>query len=189
MNSGIALGRIFWTEIRVHWSWIPLLAILSVFFGVGLDSEAGPQWPAGLAWATAIATAVLVFGSVVVHELAHVAVARRSGIGGNVVVVQLLGGTYVMEVRPLTPGQELRAAAAGPVVSAILVVLFGVIAVSAAASSGGLDTGQSWFQAIDFGAVTLSLFNLFLVVVNLIPGYPIDGGRLVHAVAWRKSLD
>lgn len=189
MNSGIALGRVFGTEIRVHWSWIPVLAILSVFFGVGLGSQAGPQWPAGLAWATAIATAVLLFGSVVIHELAHVAVARRGGIGGNIVVVQLLGGTYVMELRALTPGQQFRAAAAGPLVSTGLVVVFGLVAVIATAAYGGTDTGPSWLQAIDFAAVTLGLFNLFLVVVNLIPGYPMDGGQLVHALAWRRSGD
>ncbi|HEY5487195.1 MAG TPA: site-2 protease family protein [Candidatus Limnocylindrales bacterium] len=189
MNGGIALGRAFGTEIRIHWSWIPVLAILSVFFGIGLDSQAGPQWPAGLAWATAIATAVLVFGSVVLHELGHVAVARRSGIGGNVVVVQLLGGTYVMELRAVTPGQQFRAAVVGPLVSIVLVVVFGAVAVVATVGYGSADTGPSWLQAIDFAAFTIGLFNLFLVVVNLIPGYPMDGGQLVHAIAWRRSRD
>jgi Zn-dependent protease len=189
VNPGIALGRAFGAEIRVHWSWVPVLAVLSVFFGIGLQSETGPQWPAGLAWATAIATAVLVLGSVVIHELAHVAVARRSGIGGNVVVVQLLGGTYVMELQALTPGQQFRAAAAGPLVSTGLVFLFGLIALIATATYGAADTGPSWIQAIDFAAITLGLFNAFLIVVNLIPGYPMDGGQLVHALAWRRSGD
>ena len=189
MNSGIALGRAFGTEIRVHWSWIPVLAVLSVFFGMGLVSEAGPQWSTGLAWTTAIATAVLVFVSVVVHELAHVAVARRAGIGGNVVVVQLLGGTYVMELRAFTPGQQFRAAAAGPLASTGLVIAFGFIGVIASAVYGNTDTAPNGLQAIDFASVTLALFNLFLVVVNLIPGYPMDGGQLVHALAWRRSGD
>lgn len=189
MNGGIALGRMFGTEIRVHWSWIPVLAILSVFFGIGLDSQAGPQWPVGLAWTTAIATAVLIFVSVVVHELAHVAVARRSDIGGSVVVVQLLGGTYVMELRAVTPGQQFRAAAAGPLASTGLVLLFLFVAVIATVGYGTADSGPTWLQAVDFAAFTVGLFNLFLLVVNLIPGYPMDGGQLVHALAWRRSGD
>ena len=189
MSSGIALGRVFGTEIRVHWSWIPVLAILTVFFAIGLDGEAGPQWPAGLSWATAIATSVLVLGSVVLHELAHVAVARRGGIGGNVMVVQLLGGTYVMELRALTPGQQFRVAAAGPLVSTGLVGLFGLVALVDTATFSAAGTGPSGLEAIGFAAVTLGLFNAFLVVVNLIPGYPMDGGQLVHAIAWRRSGD
>ena len=189
MNGGIALGRVFGAEIRVHWSWIPVLAVLAVFFAVGLETEAGPQWPAGLAWATAIVTAGLVFSSVVLHELAHVAVARRSGIGGNVVLVQLLGGTYVMDLRAVTPGQQFRAAAVGPLVSFGLMLICGVVAVIATLGYGNGDTGPIGLQAIDFGAFTVGLFNAFLVVVNLIPGYPMDGGQLVHAIAWRRSGD
>jgi Zn-dependent protease/CBS domain-containing protein len=189
MNSGIALGRLFGTEIRVHWTWIPVLAVLSVFFGIGLDSEAGPQWPAGLSWATAIATAVLVFGSVVLHELAHVAVARRSGIGGSVVVVQLLGGTYVMDLRASTPGEQFRAAVAGPLLSAVVVIVCSVVVVIASVGDGSTATGSSWLQALDFAAFTLGLFNVFLILVNLVPGYPLDGGQLVHALAWRRSGD
>ena len=189
MNSGIALGRVFGTEIRIHWSWIPVLAVMSVFFGVGLDSQAGARWSTGLAWGTAIATAVLILGSVVAHELAHVLVARRNGLGRDVLVVQLLGGTYVMETRPLTPGQQFRTAVAGPVLSSVLVVLFGAVAVVATVGYGSSDTGPVSLEAIDFAALTLSLFNVFLVVVNLIPGYPMDGGQLVHALAWRRGGD
>ena len=189
MNSGIALGRLFGTEIRIHWTWIPVLAVLSVFFGIGLDSEAGPQWPVGLSWATAIVTAVLVFGSVVLHELAHVAVAHRSGIGGNVVVVQLLGGTYVMDLRATTPGEQFRAAVAGPVLSAVVVLVCSVVVVIASVGDGSSTTGSSWLQALDFAAFTLGLFNVFLILVNLVPGYPLDGGQLVHAAAWHRSRD
>jgi Zn-dependent protease len=189
MNSGIALGRLFGTEIRIHWTWIPVLAVLCVFFGMGLDSEAGPQWPVGLSWATAIVTAVLVFASVVLHELAHVAIARRSGIGGNVVVVQLLGGTYVMDLRASTPGEQFRAAAAGPVVSAVVVIVSGVVVAVASVGNGSSATGSSWLQALDFAAFTLGLFNVFLILVNLVPGYPLDGGQLVHALAWRRTGD
>jgi Zn-dependent protease len=183
----VPLGRIFGTEIRAHWSWIPILAFITVVFGLELTSGGASDWPAPLAWGAAIATAVLVFASVTAHELAHVAVARRDGMEGPVVVVQLLGGSFVMEVRPLTPGQEFRTALAGPALSLVATVVLGAAAAVLGYGAIDIDRAPQGLQAIQFVIVMVCVFNAFLGFVNLIPGYPMDGARIFHALAWRRT--
>ena len=187
MNSGIPLGRAFGIEIRAHWTWIFLLALITVVFGEGLSAQTDAGFDTAWGWGTAIVTAILVFASVSVHELAHVALARRNGIGGNVVVIQLLGGTYLMEVRPLGWREELRVALAGPLVSVALVAVFGVMAGALELGWGGSKNVPQGIAAASFVAEVLALFNFLLAVTNMIPGYPMDGARVVHAVAWARS--
>ena len=183
----VPLGRIFGTEIRAHWTWVPILAFIAVVFSLDLTAGGGSDWPPSLAWAASIATAALVFLSVMAHELAHVAVARRNGMEGPVVVIQLLGGTFVSGVSPKTPGQEFRIAAAGPAVT--LAVTAGLGAVAAILTVGPVDINRApqGLQALQFVVVMVGVFNAFLAFVNLIPGYPLDGARIVHALAWRRS--
>jgi Zn-dependent protease len=187
MNSGVPLGRIFGIEIRAHWTWVFLLAMITVAFGAGLSAQTDDGLGPALGWATAIVTAVLVFASVTAHELAHVGIARRNGIGGNVVVVQMLGGTYLMEVRPRTPGQELRTALAGPVMSLVLLSIFGAAACFLELVWGASDNVPQQIAAAAFVTEVLALFNMFLAAINLIPGYPMDGARVVHAISWARS--
>jgi Zn-dependent protease len=187
--GGLPLGRVFGTEIRAHWSWVFLLAIVTVLFGTGLSTQTEGALPAPLAWATGAAVSALIFLSVTAHELGHVAVARRIGSGRNVVVIQLLGGAYVLETRVANPGEEARLAVAGPLVSLALVVLFGGLSVALELGPAASADTPSWLVAVDLAAVTACLFNVFLGVVNLLPGYPMDGGRLVHAVAWQRTRD
>jgi Zn-dependent protease len=183
----VPLGRIFGTEIRAHWSWIPILAFITVVFGLELTSGGASDWPGPMAWAAAIATAVLVFASVTAHELAHVAVARRNGMEGSVVVVQLLGGNFVMEVRPKTPGQEFRTALAGPALSLVAAVILGAAGAVLTYGAIDIDRAPQGLQAIEFVIVMVCVFNAFLGFVNLIPGYPMDGARIFHAVAWHRT--
>lgn len=194
MNSGMPLGRLFGTEIRAHWTWVFVLALITVYFGGGLSAETGLGFTTGLGWGTAITCAALVFISVTAHELGHVWVARRSGIGGGVVVVQLLGGTYLMETKPRSPGQEFRSALAGPAVSLLLMLFFFLLVVVTEVGWGALDAGNPGAVPVPAGLVALSfvgqvltLFNLFLAATNLVPAYPMDGARIIHAVAWRRS--
>jgi Zn-dependent protease len=187
VNSGVPLGRVFGTEIRAHWTWIFLLALITVVFGEELAVQTNVGFDALWGWGTAIAAAALIFASVTFHELAHVWIARRNGIGGNVVVIQMLGGSYVMEVRPRAWGQELRVALAGPVVSLVLMTVFGVFVGLVELGWGSSNDVPPAVAAVSFVAQVLALFNFFLAVVNLIPGYPMDGARIVHSLAWARS--
>ena len=183
----VPLGRIFGTEIRAHWTWIPILAFIAVVFSLDLTAGGGSDWPPYLAWAASIGTAALVFVSVTAHELAHVAVARRNGMEGPVVVIQLLGGTFVSGVSPKTPGQEFRIAAAGPALTLVVTAVLGAIATILTVGPADINRAPQGLQALLFMAAILCVFNGFLAFVNLIPGYPLDGARIVHALAWRRT--
>jgi Zn-dependent protease/CBS domain-containing protein len=186
--GGFSLGRVFGTEVRAHWSWVFVLALITVLFGAGLGSDSASGWSGPLAWATGGIIAALIFLSVVIHELAHVRVARRMGLGRDLVVVQMLGGSYVLDVRARTPGEEARLAGSGPILSVGLAVLWLVAGLALSLGPVASSNADAW-QAAAFGAVTLCLFNAFLAVVSLIPAYPMDGGRLVHALVWRWTKD
>jgi Zn-dependent protease/CBS domain-containing protein len=187
VNSAIALLRVGGLEVRAHWTWIFLLALITVVFGGGLAAQPGTRFEPAWAWGIGVAAAVLVFVSVALHEMAHAAVARRNGIGGSVVVVHLLGGMYVMEMRPRTAGQELRSAAAGPALSLLLALAIAGLYVLLEVAWGSAESVPQPVKAASFLAEALAMFNVFLAGVNLVPGYPMDGARIVHAVAWAAS--
>jgi Zn-dependent protease len=185
--TAFPLVRIFGTEVRAHWTWIPLLAMITVIFGGGLTGGTGDGLPAYVAWSCGVAIAVLVFASVTAHEVAHVIVARRLGLGGSVVVIQLLGGAYLMEIKARTAGEELRTSIAGPLASFLLALIVGIPAAYLWFGPIDLNTAPIGLQAVEFVAITTCLFNVFVMVVNLIPGYPMDGARVLHALAWMRS--
>ncbi len=184
---GLTLGRIFGTEVRVHWTWIPILAFITVVFGVDLSDGTAAMWPAGLAWGASIAVAALVLASVIAHELAHVWVASRKGRGVPVVAVQLLGGPYIMEVKPRTAGEELRIALAGSALSLVVAIVAGAVAAALSAGPINIDQAPAAIQAAQFVAVMVAVFNTMLCLVNLVPGYPLDGARALHAIVWQRT--
>ena len=187
MTSAFALIRIGGIEIRAHWTWVILLALITVLFGGGLATQPDTQFEPAWAWGAGVVSAVLVFASVAAHELVHAIIARRNGIGGAVVVVQLLGGMYVMETRPRTAGQEFRCAAAGPALSLLVVAVMTAAYVALDAAWGSVAVVPQAVLAGAFVVEVLGLFNAFLAVINLVPGYPMDGARIVHAIAWAAS--
>jgi Zn-dependent protease len=191
VSWSVPLGRIFDTEVRAHWSWIIILAFIAVIFGTDLGAQASPPagWNPAWAWGTSIVTAALVFVSVAIHELAHVAVARRNGMRSPAVVIQLMGGAFGMEINPKNPGEEFRVAIAGSAVSFLLMLFFGGVTVLLAVDPINIDSAPLALQAFQFVAFVLALFNGFLGGVNLVPGYPLDGARVAHAIAWRKTGD
>ncbi len=191
MNWSVPLGRIFDTEVRAHWSWIIILAFIAVIFSTDLSVQASSPagWNLAWAWGTSIVTAAMVFVSVVVHELAHVAVARRNGMRTPAVVIQLIGGAFAIDVKPKNPGQEFRVAVAGSALSFLLLLFFGGVTLLLAVGPLDMNAAPLALQALQFVTFILALFNGFLGGINLVPGYPLDGARVVHAIAWRKTGD
>jgi Zn-dependent protease len=182
---GLTLGRVFGTEVRAHWTWVLILAAIVVTFGMGMSSGGAVTLQPALAWGSSIATAVLIFASAMAHELAHVRVARRNGQQIPVAVVQLLGGPYVMQVQPKTAGEEFRIALAGPLTSLLIAVAFGVPTTILAL--GPFDNAPDGLQAVAVVLMLVTVFNVFLGLVNLVPGYPLDGARILHGVIWQRT--
>ena len=112
--NGLTFGRVFETEVRAHWTWILVLAFISVILGLDLSDGPAAAWPPALAWGSAITTAALVFASVTAHELAHVKVARRNGQLIPAAVVQCLLTFWTAIADTLPPAAPPGNAAVAP---------------------------------------------------------------------------
>ncbi|OLB99586.1 MAG: hypothetical protein AUH30_04675 [Candidatus Rokubacteria bacterium 13_1_40CM_68_15] len=175
----IALGRAFGIPVRVDRSWFVVFALVASTLAFVYFPRALPTAPAVAHWAWGVGAAVLLFASLLAHELAHALVAERSGIRVESITLYLLGGVSQMVEEPPTPRAELLIAAAGPLTSVGLAGL----AFGGRAIAGGPD----WARVL-FGYVGAA--NLVIAIFNLLPGYPLDGGRILRALlwAWRGSL-
>ena len=157
--------------------WLVLAAWVIVWYG-GVVAEQLPEVPSGVAYLVAAVFAVLLFGSVFLHELGHAVTARRLGIGVRSMSLWLLGGSTEMERESPSPGKEFAIAVAGPAVNLVL----GLVAVVAVV----LLPDHTITEQL---AVQLAFSNLIVGVFNLLPGLPMDGGRLLRAGVWKVTGD
>ena len=185
------LFRVSGIPVGVDWTW--LLALGYVVYILANDYQsilgAGKETEAFL-YAAAVALAF--FGSIVLHEFGHAIVARRNGIGILGIDLWLLGGLAKMDRDPQTPGVEFRVAAAGPAVTALVaaVCLGGAFAADSGQASHLVQLrtepgDDAWMAAI----TSLGTVNVFLLVFNLIPAFPLDGGRIARSIIWRVTGD
>jgi Zn-dependent protease/predicted transcriptional regulator len=178
MNGSFRIGRIFGVPLRMHWS-VPLLVIL---IGYGLGHETLPAWLPGRSAAVytfmSLAGAVLLMASLLLHEAAHAATARKNSVPVEDVTLWAMGGMTRMG-KPGTAPVALAVAASGPVTS----LLIGGVALAAGA---GLHTASGWAVPAAL-LVWLGWANLLLGVFNLLPAVPLDGGRVVHAALWWRT--
>jgi Zn-dependent protease/CBS domain-containing protein len=195
-RGGISLGRLFGVEIIADWSLLIIFGLIALNLGGGLIPAWHPTWNPGLVWAVALLAAMLFFVSIALHELAHALVARQHGIPVRRITLFVFGGMAHMEREPPSPRAELWMAAVGPLVS--LVIGMAAILLGSAISSGAMvryaDDPEALMRSLD-PAATLLLWlgpvNVLLGIFNLIPGFPLDGGRVLRAILWwaTGSLD
>jgi Zn-dependent protease len=171
------LGTLLGVPLWIHASWILVLA-LTVWVSTSAFGEALPGLPLAERLAMALATGTSFFACLAVHEVAHAVVARRFGVRVHGITLFLLGGVAEIDGEIPTPGAEFAVALAGPAISVALGSAFLLLAdrLAAAGWAGG--------QAV---ALTLATVNLGVAVFNLIPGLPLDGGRLLRAALWHRS--
>jgi len=172
MGGAIKLGRVFGIQLRLHYSWFAIFALLTL-------ALVSPYWTSGFAWAIGIITSLLFFVSVVAHELAHSLVGRANGIPVTSITLFIFGGMAMMTREASQPKAELKMAAAGPACSAVI----GGICFLIWFFSPGLP------PLVAQMVLWLMVMNLALAVFNLIPGFPLDGGRIFRAAIWRRSGD
>ena len=172
----VTLFRIFGFEIKVDWSWTILGALIVWSLATGLF----PVWYKGLEkadyWAMGVAGAVGLFFSIVFHELWHSLIARRFGLNMRGITLFLFGGVSEMADEPPSPKAEFFLAVAGPVSSVVLAAIF--LAVSF------LLTGRGPTTPVKGVLNYLGYLNLVLAGFNLIPAFPLDGGRVLRAILW-----
>ncbi len=182
MQAQIKLGRIFGIRIGIHYSWI-IIAILIAFSLAGLFHQANREWTPAVVWGTAILTAVLFFVCILLHELGHSVVAQSSGIRVPSIVLFALGGVSQMERESPDAKTEFWMALAGPAVSFII----GFVCLGIARTLGWVGLLAPAPSPLVAMVGYLGYINFILGAFNLIPAYPLDGGRVFRAAAWWRT--
>jgi Zn-dependent protease/CBS domain-containing protein len=178
MHTHIKLGRVFGIEIGIHSSWF-IIAFLITFSLAAQFRSVDRDWSTVLVWGASIATAILFFVSLLAHELAHSLVARARKLPVRRIILFALGGVSLIEKEAPDARTEFLIAIVGPLTS---VVLGALMLWSAKALGGNPDAGpQTPSMAILYWLGTI---NLGLGVFNMLPGFPLDGGRVLRAVVW-----
>ncbi|MFZ0954562.1 MAG: site-2 protease family protein [Candidatus Sulfotelmatobacter sp.] len=178
MKSQIKLGTIFGVELGLHYSWL-VIALLITFSLVAQFHSVNRNWSEVVVWTTAIITGILFFACLFAHELSHALVAKARGLPIHKITLFLLGGVAQIEKEASDPKTEFWMAIVGPVTSGVL----GLILL-ALARVAGWDPPSAPATPGTALLVWLGYINLALGAFNMVPAFPLDGGRVLHAVLW-----
>jgi Zn-dependent protease/CBS domain-containing protein len=177
LSGNISLGRIGGVEVRINWSWLVIFALIVWTLADGVFPSTNPGLSGNTHLAMAIVAALLFVVSILLHELCHAWEARREGLEVDGITLWLFGGVSQFKGGFPSAGAEFRIAIAGPLVSLVLGVVFVLIAIAGLPSE------------VDGVAAWLGYINLALLVFNLIPALPLDGGRVLRAALWQSKGD
>lgn len=196
-GRGLKLLQIGGFDITLDWSMLIIFALITFQLALAAFPAWHPQWSEGLSWTVAVVSAVLFFASILLHELSHVAVARHYKISVEGITLFMFGGMARIKGEPPHPRAELLMAAAGPAMS----ITLGLLASAQAASltdgafTDALAEGMDPMAALMMLGPTATVLywigsvNLVLGIFNLVPGFPLDGGRVLRAVVWALTGD
>jgi Zn-dependent protease/predicted transcriptional regulator len=187
MRNGFRIGRLFGIDVDIDWSWL-LIFFLITWNLATVFGSLHATWGPALIWSTAIIAGVLFFASVLAHELAHSIVARAQGVPVRNITLFLFGGVSNIEHDPPSPLAEFLIAIVGPITSLALGVLFIALAGGGITASQALVADPMTALAHLGPVATLLLWlgpiNLILGVFNMVPGFPLDGGRVLRSILW-----
>jgi Zn-dependent protease/CBS domain-containing protein len=181
MNGGLSKGAwkiatVMGIPIRVHFSWFIVFGLITWSLSTHYFPKAAPDLPVASYWMKGILASLLLFASVVFHELSHAYMAKKYSIPITSITLFIFGGVAQLKGEPPHPKAEFKMAIAGPVSSFLLSALLSLIAIN---TTGGPKALFSYLAQI----------NVLLGVFNLIPGFPMDGGRVLRSVLWRRTKD
>src|SRR5215210_771207 len=190
-GGSFQLARVLGIRVGVNFSWFIVLFLFIYLFQGSFRDTLGASDT--VAFAVALAAAVLFFGSILLHELGHAVAARREGIEVSGIELFLFGGVMKMSRDTDSPGAEFRVAAAGPLVTLAIVIVGALLTMLIAGPDRLFDAGRlTGDHTEDIPIVLVSVlvsFNVLLLVFNLVPAFPLDGGRIARAAAWRVTGD
>ncbi|HEV8428853.1 MAG TPA: site-2 protease family protein [Pyrinomonadaceae bacterium] len=178
MKAQIKLGRIFGVEIGLHYSWF-IIALLITFSLVGHFEENNTRWSESLRWVVAIVTALLFFAAIVVHELSHAVVAKARGLPVRSITLFALGGVAQIEKEAADAKTEFWMGIIGPITSFVIGVI--CLAITVALGWKPPEFPQEPLPAM---LMWLGYINIGLAIFNMIPGFPLDGGRVLRGIVW-----
>ncbi|MHB8376463.1 MAG: CBS domain-containing protein [Dehalococcoidia bacterium] len=173
------IGRIFGVDVGVHWSWIFIFAIVTWSFATGVLQSFYPQWTAEQRWIGGAAIALVFFLSILLHELSHSVLSNRRGLPVRSITLFVFGGVSNLEREPDTPGLEFWIAIVGPLTSLALGVFF----------TAGWIIIRPFSDGLAGISANLALINGSLAFFNMLPGFPLDGGRVFRSIVWHRNHD
>ncbi len=184
---GFRIGRILGIELRVDWSWV-LIFVLLTWNLFAVFSHWHPAWSSMETFAIAASASLVFFGCILLHELAHSVVAKTYGLQVRSITLFLFGGVSNIEHEPPSAKSEFFIAIVGPITSIALGVVFLVLA-SAVTTISMTDAGGAWTAVARLGPMTTLLvwlgpINIVIGIFNLVPGFPLDGGRILRSILW-----
>ncbi len=177
LKSSIRIARIGGIAVNIHVSWILIFILVTWTLARSYFPQNYPDWSLTLYWTVGLATSLLFFVSVLLHELAHSFVARARGLPVKDITLFIFGGVAQIGEEPATAGTEFVMALVGPLTSIVLGALFGAVWFLARGTSEPLAA---------LGAY-LALINVILGFFNMIPGFPLDGGRVLRSILWQAT--
>lgn len=177
MKATWTLGRIAGIEIGVHYTWLFAFGLISWSLAQGFLPNLYPGWAIPTYWITGIFSALLLFISVLVHELSHSFMARARGLPVEGITLFIFGGVSTLREEAEKPWDEFAIAIVGPITSALLAAAFWTLRLGL-----GDDTTPLWATL-----TYLALINGLLAVFNLLPGFPLDGGRVLRSIIWGST--
>ena len=177
LKEGFPIGRLFGISIRLHYSWFVIFALVIWALSTDYFPVAYPHWSIGISISAGVITSLLFFMSLLAHELMHSLVAQHYGIPVRAITLFVFGGVSQITEEPHEARTEFRIAVAGPLTSIILGGIFWLL----------------WYllpPALDVVAAVsfwLAWINILLAVFNLVPGFPLDGGRVLRSIIWWRT--
>ena len=173
-RNAFYIGKLFGIPVRVHISWLIVFVLFTLTFAGRFESE-HTDWSAQLVWLLGIVTSVLFFASVLAHELAHSILARSRGLRVRDIVLFIFGGVSEITDESKTPGTEFFVALVGPLTSVVTGLFFLLLAMVAG----------DFVPPVAAVAYYLGIINLALAGFNMVPGFPLDGGRVLRGILWK----
>lgn len=177
ISSGVTIGYIRGVAIQVHWSWVLIFSLVAWSLAANVYPDYQPGLSDNSLWVLGVISSVLFFVSVLIHELSHTFVALHYGMRVPSIVLFLFGGVSQMAGEMRSPKQEFLIAIVGPLSSWVLALLFGAAWVVTRAEGVSVMFGY------------LALVNFALGAFNLLPGFPLDGGRVFRSIVWGRVHD
>jgi len=177
-KGGLLIGKVFGISLRLHYSWFFIFALITWALAANYFPATYPNWSLPLKIIAGLVTSILFFSSVLVHEIMHSLVAIRQGTNVEAITLFFLGGVSRITNEPKTAKDEFRMAIAGPLSSLVL----GGISLSIFFALR--DSSIIAYQFVAAITFYLGYINIFLGIFNLIPGFPLDGGRVLRSIIW-----
>ncbi|HEU5322942.1 MAG TPA: site-2 protease family protein, partial [Methylomirabilota bacterium] len=175
MRATVQIARVAGIPIAIHASWLLVYLLITWTLAVGYFPRALPNLTATTYWVNGLVAALLLFVSVLLHELSHAVVAMAHGLRVRGITLHIFGGVSSLEDEPPGPGAEFQIAVVGPLTS------FGIAAALTAVDVAGVVPDGGAAAIVGY----LVFVNVAVGLFNLIPGFPLDGGRLLRAALWK----